>query len=269
MNTKESIFLTILLSIVVSYLTTYFREKAKNNAKKEDIGEITDIVEGIKGKISKEISVLTNLITVTSSSYQTAHKMRLDSIISSWDIILTIKERISDINVIYSILTEKEIENIYKIESKGNSNMRNILKNISHAELVKTLNQITVNFDKIRPFLGEELWKKIYIFRAFVLRVYHLTIEGIKNKKITNWIYDDNCMKLLLNILNIEETDYISTLTFDNLGTAIDLMEQKILNDIQKILSGENATTTSFNQFKIFQDIISKTKLDTRIDSDV
>jgi hypothetical protein len=54
--------LTFLLTIIAAglgaYLSTYLREKGKNLATKEDIGELTRIVEEIKNEHAKELELL-------------------------------------------------------------------------------------------------------------------------------------------------------------------------------------------------------------------
>ena len=49
-----SYILFVVLSGIASYLAIYLREKGKNLATKEDIGEITDRVEKVKLDYSKE-----------------------------------------------------------------------------------------------------------------------------------------------------------------------------------------------------------------------
>lgn len=64
-------FLTIVVSLTVfylakNYLPSYFGEKGKNQATKEDIGEITDIVENIKSDLLKQNEFLKAQLSFTN-----------------------------------------------------------------------------------------------------------------------------------------------------------------------------------------------------------
>ena len=50
--------MTIIAAGVGAYLSTYLREKGKNLATKEDLGELTRIVEEIKNEHAKELELL-------------------------------------------------------------------------------------------------------------------------------------------------------------------------------------------------------------------
>jgi hypothetical protein len=71
MNTTLLIILQILAAALTAYLIYYAREKGKNQANKDDLKELTKIVEDVKTENSKEIELLkANLLVFSEKEKQ-------------------------------------------------------------------------------------------------------------------------------------------------------------------------------------------------------
>ncbi len=66
------IFLNILVTLVTLFVFSYFKEKGKNQATKEDIGKITKIVESVKNELNQNLE----LMKIQESSLQ-SEKVKL------------------------------------------------------------------------------------------------------------------------------------------------------------------------------------------------
>ena len=113
------------------------------------------------------------------------------------------------------------------------------------------------NVEKYRPFLGEQLWNLFHIYYIFVYRVVWKLIEGRDKKIIVSWNKDEYLHLILEKAFTDEERKWIFSppKNINPLRPTIDLMEQKILFEMLKIISGELAAENDLSKARKLQEI--------------
>jgi hypothetical protein len=136
-----------------------------------------------------------------------------------------------------------------------------LLKNSSF-DLTKIL-QIKENVEKSRPFLGEHIWSLFVIYTILIGRVSYLLIEGRNKNDIKSWDKDEHIQFILKKLYDDEEIESIfskRTDSFDRVTGSFDrateLLEQKILFEMLKIISGESAAESDFSNVKKFHELM-------------
>ncbi|KAB2946419.1 MAG: hypothetical protein OI860_00135 (plasmid) [Candidatus Methanoperedens sp.] len=120
----------------------------------------------------------------------------------------------------------------------------------------KKILQIKENVEKSRPFLGEHLWSLFVIYTILVGRVSYSLIEGRNKNDIKSWHKDEHIQSILKEIYNDKERESIISRKIGSFEIATKLLEQKILFEMLKIISGESAAESDFSNAKRFHELI-------------
>lgn len=220
------------------------REENKWNREQEKI------LERQRAEINREHSIFTATLNSYSASHQFSQSDRIDAVKVLWDNILKLRDLIGFPGVFFDSLLENEYNQIYDnktIMSGLNSLPSNIL----------TDRKIWGNVEKYRPFLGEQLWNLFHIYYIFVYRVVYKLIEGRDKKNIVSWNKDEYLRLILEKAFTDEEKKWIFSppKNMNPLRPTIDLMEQKILFEMLKIISGELAAESDLSNARKLQEI--------------
>ena len=217
-------------------------------------------IEVLKGNITKNNSLLTNLLDIYSTSNQSIQEKRVNSIEILWNSILEIKSNTpSVISFIYDNLTEEERNKLFT--SNIGYDFKTMLENLSMEDLEKKMQPVFEKVEKHRPFLENKLWLLFYFYYAFVMRSIFIILKGRDQRRIEHWNKDSGIKQYLEIALSKEEMEYISDVKFESYRTIKDLFEQKILNEMLKVTSGIKITEDSLEQIKKLERTLSALKL--------
>lgn len=100
----------------------------------------------------------------------------------------------------------------------------------------------------IRPFLGEEVFAKFFAYRAIFGRVAYVLQDRVKNRSLDNWFRDDEIREILLVVFSEEEMSTLEGLQSSHFSYMKNLLEEKILSDLRKVVSGEVSTAEGLEQ---------------------
>lgn len=184
----------ILLSFVFglifrNYFPKYFGEKAKNLATKEDIGEITKIVEIIKTNLLKETEILKGNISIINQNSFNVSSLYREALIdynkkySSW---------LNSILVFYpQEYDENNIEELDKYISELNKRKYKFKLAENHIFLFHNENEhINLNFELYKSTLDiEKHFKKVIIELKALIKIYSVEILTVNdsNSKINRY----------------------------------------------------------------------------------
>lgn len=210
-------------------------------------------VESLKGDIHQSNEIMKSSLNILSQGYNQAQAMRLDAIEEMWSYVLGIREYSSEIITFYTILLPKE----YNEESDYLSSMKMNLS--SDKELIRFFSSMD-GLEKQRPYLGEKSWALFTVYRAFLGRLVLIFIKGIDKGSITEWHQDSGLMTILETALDEKEYEEYTNAKLgkmDSLTEIIYILEQKILNEINRTVSGTYASEENFNQARKIHTLLS------------
>jgi len=156
----------------------------------------------------------------------------------------------SSTSFIYNILNEDEIENIYNDSSEGAQKIKVYLDKINPIEFVNDTYESSSKVDNYRPFIGDSLYSFFQLYIKFSGRVQHLLIKDREKKIVTVWKKDQPLINTLKEILSDVEIDYILSQEFNSYNIVTSLIEQKIINGSNRVISGELAMDGSLSQLE-------------------
>jgi hypothetical protein len=121
--------------------------------------------------------------------------------------------------------------------------------------------------EKIRLFVGDRIYALIFIYRAIHGRLELLMQQSLEKGHLDAWWKDSENHRLLLLVLSqneIEELQHDEFGRFDRLQL---ILETKLLQECQPILSGEAAAHFSLKQAMAIQEAIRAFSEQGRVNS--
>ena len=244
---------SVLLSALVIYLSKLLNEriilswKSKNDKR----------LEKIKGAINKNNSITTTLTQQVGQNFQKLQDKKITAIEKYWINILSIKSAIpSVISLFYSIFSDEELT-VEKINS-GKTDFGKLLNEFSQYEFSQNLTKGSDKIAKFRPFLSENLWVLMYAYQGFIGRCVFLLVDGYQKNDIHHWKTDNGVKQIAMTVLNEKEFEYIISLKFHSFESMLQLLENKILAEINKLISSKDFTKNSLEELKIINSILKQ-----------
>jgi hypothetical protein len=197
----------------------------------------------------KEIETLRGLIERNNSVFNTVFskslpdkivEKRLAALETIWNFVIETKNKPpAAVRLIYSILADKEInlENVRKL-SKGQLEVIRI-------DGIMMSKPLITDYENLRYLVPPNLWTIVFVYQAMINRTTYLTIDGLQRGKFLFWKTDEGMKAMLRNVLDEKEVHYIYNLEFQTFDILLNLLEHKILTEVNKIISGENDTEDS------------------------
>lgn len=239
---------TVIISAIIYFLFQKISERININWQEKSNLKL----EKVKNQLSSKNQLINNLLNFQNSNFNLSHEKRLIAIGEIWGNINYSKKKIpSSLSFIFNILTENEIENLLTT-TPPNDQVQFIVDDLYKFDKYEYFNDPHYNSDKIdiiRPFAGEELWLSFETYKAFLGRLAYKIHDDIKiNNKLTHWHNDSSIMLILKNYLTDNELNYIIENKMNSLKLVINLLDSKILFQMNNIISGSLATENALSR---------------------
>lgn len=245
--------LGVVLSAVIIFISKLLNERIIQKWK-----EISNHrLEELKGLINKNNSVVTTLTQQIGQNFQKVLDKRIEATKVFWDRILKMKSSIpSVVHLCYQIVLDEELNNktLDKTKSGFGSQISKLSLNDFSNELIKNSDEI----NKLRPFISEQLWVLMYAYQGFIGRTVFLLIDGYKQREIKPWKKDSGIKQIVQTVLTEDELKYILDLRVHSYDSMLQLLENKILNELKRLISSEDLTQNSLSELKKINQILEQ-----------
>jgi len=160
------------------------------------------------------------------------------------------------VHLCYQILLDEELN----CKSLNNSNS-GFGAQIAKLSLIDHTYELTSNSDeinKLRPFISEQLWILMNAYQGFIGRTVYLLIDGYEKEQIKNWKEDSGVKQIISTILTKDELQYILKLKTHAYDSMLQLIENKILNELKRLISSDDLTENSLVELKKINQILEQ-----------
>ena len=249
------LFSTLLGGGLIFYLfKTYFSEKIKQSIKNDyDVK-----IEKLKGEISQNYSLINSILSTQNQNNLAVQNERINAIKVLWENYLLIKSELAIFIYFEHKENEKEIELLFSHLLKNeliNKNFFNLLNTILNTDKFNKSNE---HFTKIKnniPFLNEKIIKYIEILNNFYIRLYLFYSTTINNVIFLKWEDDKLLNQILQESLEDAEYNYLMSLSNNKIMTYVNIIEKKILFEINKIIEGKIIFHNNIDNIKLLNNI--------------
>jgi len=140
----------------------------------------------------------------------------------------------------YSILLDSEVNNqTLDRNTRGDGSFGDLINDIDMYRFTNEYSPFTKEIQKLRPFLSQKLSLLLYVYGAVIGRLVYYLKESYSKGKAKPWREDNGTNQLLNAVLNTKEMEFLYDKdNVQSLQQTLDLMEVKILDEMNKMLSG-------------------------------
>ena len=184
--------------------------------------------------IFREAEKLRFATTTAGEAQLFAHKRKLDSIEKLWRGVLSITNNCPGVLKFLDFVLVEEYQHVVK-----NDLFRTLLKGVELSAIKSVLEKIIGDHEEVRPYVGEILWTQFNVYQTIVLRACFLVSRWNEDISNLNWRDDKMIHGLISSALG--EADFLKfiELKYGHLGWIQQKLTEKILNNMNKIITGE------------------------------
>ena len=234
-----TLIISSIISFIAYFIKDYFLNKWKSDQQKE--------IDKLKSLSDQNNLIINNLTDSLSKVYLSSNEMRISYLEKVWNGFLEIKTQTPTLVFLsHGILIKDELINL---PNNKNPYILNEIKIFKPEEYILLQSKISTEIERIRPFIGENLWTIFSVYRAFFGRLTYLIQEGLKKGTVKHWKDDQNFINQVLGM--VIQPDDIKKL-FENdhnsFQNVINFLEYKALNEISEQVSGKRMTEENVMQ---------------------
>ncbi|WP_159473618.1 hypothetical protein [Chryseobacterium sp. 18068] len=246
------------LTVVIPAIITFVAQKW-SDYKNEKWRLNTEVkLKNLESELSEKTSLINNMIEVQKSNYSLSQEKRINYIEEIWG-------SISELNYVLPTsminLFSRSDDNLKRISSLGESSRefskaKDEIESTGTDEYIESYISIQKRLTSARPFLGEDLHQRFYVLYMFYTRIFAHFVNGIENKNLNHWSNDKQIIKVLKDALAEDEFKFITDTKHRNLTYITGILEGRIIEEINKVLSGNIATKTSIEHVKEIKELM-------------
>jgi hypothetical protein len=201
-------------------------------------------LERLRAENAKQLAIEASARSSLADAYKAAHERRLRAIEQAWEIILKIRSACTPAFLFLDILHDEEQETV-----PSNTTFRANIKSSIADPLDKRLFSASKGMDEIRLFVGDHIYAFLFVYRAIHGRIEMRMQKSLETGHLDPWWKDAENHRLLLLVLSQTELEELQQhgqyFRFNRLRL---MLETKLLQEFQPIISGEAAAHFSLEQ---------------------
>jgi hypothetical protein len=251
--------LTIITSGVVSSLIIYLAKSwiterlkhaiaheyaQKLEAHRASLKSDYDVqLERLRAENTKQLAIEASARSSLSDAYRAAHERRLVAIERAWAIILKIRSVTPTAVSLLDIMHDEEYKTVPNIPV-----WRSMITNSQDDRLEERLPRAYEGMDEIRPFVGDRIYTLLFVYQAIHGRIEFLLLQSLDKKHLDPWWDDTGIHQSLLLVLSENEIEELQYGQSNRLQRVQSILETKLLQEFQPIISGEASAQFSLKQ---------------------
>ncbi|MCA8830514.1 hypothetical protein [Hymenobacter pini] len=212
-------------------------------------------IEDIKAIIAQNNTFISSLNSNHSAVYQKLQAKRLEVVDEYWKCILKSKNSIPGcVYLMHRVLNDKELTDVEQI-GRSKSWGRD-LSSLSTIEVNQIIFEATNPIDYQKPFISSTLWTLKYAYGSIIGRTTYQLIDGYQKGEIKPWKEDKLINQSMSLVLSAEEINSIKAMPYGGVNYMLELLENKMVDEIQRFISNDDFIKDSADQFKRITQLI-------------
>lgn len=242
---------TVITAAAVAWATKLVNERIFSKWRRDE----QSTLEALRHSLSSERVLLESAIRGSQQGQDLSHEKRLLAIERLWSAILRLRSASDGMRYFFGVLLPNEYDLIF---TGKQDSFAAAIANVNDdfvTGAMKTVDDVELD----RPYLGEILWLRFFIYRAFVGRLGYLVTRGKERRRIADWREDNGIRQILSGAL--PQSTVKALLNNQNVAsiyTVFGQLEATILEEVSLVLSGRRSASDSFENAKELQQAVSK-----------
>jgi len=199
-------------------------------------------VEQLKTSNAQLLSVHASASSTYSQIHSIGHERRLRAIEVAWKAVVHIRHTTPNIVMVGDLVDESQYS-----QFMTNPTLQHMMTEVSLERLVEMSREHTKDVEEWRPFMGEYIYSMFEAYRTLTGRVAVEIRLGFDKGTVQPWFKNPSIRTLVENVL---ETDQIAMMDASaaKLNYVRSLMENKVLGEAARLISGEASSTHALEQ---------------------
>lgn len=204
--------------------------------------------EGLKHSFANERLLLESAIRGSQQGLDKGHEKRLDAIEKVWSATVRLRDESARMRLLFTILLPSEYDDVFK---PGQANLAAWIADVNDTFVTKMMQGVD-DVEAVRPYLGELLWGRFFIYRAFIGRIGYLVCRGRERRHIDDWREDRGVKQILAGLIPSATSQELFGAKQDVMAMTrtVQHLESLILQEISTTLSGQRSALESFENGK-------------------
>jgi len=242
---------TVVLGALFGWIGKVILERLGSSLRRSE----QSAVETVKHALSSERVFLESAIRGAQQGLDSIQDRRMAAIEKLWIGVLSLRADFASVLFFYEILLPSEYDSVYN----SGRTFATSIKDVNDETTIAAIQRVAP-VEQERPYLGETLWLKFFIYRAFLGRIANLAIDGKRSGHFIDWTSDEGVRHIISNVLPLKTVQ--STLNGPSASLGIrrlaDQLERSILEEVSLILSGKRSAVESFENAKQLFEQVAK-----------
>lgn len=209
------------------------------------------LVERLRASHSRELAIQSLASTSFTESHGAAHERRLKAIETTWRAILRLREMTPQILTVLDIMPP----DLYH-RALDETKLKNMMDQLSYEILSSALSNLAA-VEEIRPFVGEYIYSLFLSCTSIVTTTTLFLIRCRESREMRLWYEDETVLRLIRQVTTEDEFQKFSSAKIERFKLIQSLIEQKILAQVNRIISGEESKYLALEQSGQIIDVAS------------
>lgn len=243
---------SIIAVAVVAFVSKLANERLLSRWRRAEQKEL----EQLRHALTDNRILLEKSLASMATGQGLLYRRRIAAVDRLWSAVLELRDRFSGPLFFYNILQPSEYDDDLK---KAGSITAASVSDLDDKKISEVIKQ-TEKIESDRPYFGEMLWLRFFIYRAFLARLAILIVDGRKKSHIIDWREDPGIQQILRNVIDLKQlTQLLSDKTNPfAIRIALQEIENQILKEISLLITGKQSTLESLEIAKDLQASVAK-----------
>lgn len=218
-------------------------------------------LEQLRSELVERRDDLASIRSALAVGHAASHDRVVESIGKLWTAMLRIRDFAGRMTVVHDFVLPNEFE-----DQRHHYKLLDMVPDHSDQSFMEEVQSLDPEIEPLRPFLGESLWRKYYVYRAFALRIAWNAHHGKQLGKLRPWDMSDkgeldtSLFQLLRIVLDDREIGELAPLPFAAPRALFDAMELKILDDMNEWLFGRRMASLTVEALRMVRTLSSPSR---------
>lgn len=242
---------TLIVVAVSTWLSRLVTERVLSKWRRDE----QSLAETMRAELARHSLLLEAGIRGFGAGQDVIRERRVIAVEHLWAAVLALRQRLRGPVFFFGILLPSEYDTALRKQDAIAASVQDVDDNM----ILKAIEE-TMALEAERPHLGETLWLRFFIYRAFLGRLAHLVVQGKRTGHIPDWTQDSGVQQLLGYVVQqVELAELLKATAPVSINRALNALEGLLLEEISQITSGERSALDSFENAKALHSAMSST----------
>lgn len=209
--------------------------------------------EVLKAEFQREAEKLRFATSTFGEAQKASHQRKLDAIETLWKGVMAITNNCPAAMTLLDVALVSEHAAMVKTPT-----FPNLLKGVELKAMPEVLGRMFGEHETARPYVGEYLWSVFKVYQTVVLRSCLLASQWEEDLKKLDWASDEMIRNLLRATLGEADFTTFERLSYSRFGWVQTKFTEKILQGINKVISGESFGVEALRQAELLEELVRK-----------